>query len=188
VNSGEVTVLLQNIRNGDRESWNRLVPIVYQELHAVASARVASPASQTLGATALVHELYLKLSETTSLELVDRRHFFAVAATAMRQILVDHAIARRREKRGGGRARIDLNDANLPAEPASKMDWLALNESIDHLKEFAPRQAQVVMLRFFAGLADREIARLLDISEPTVRRDWVAARAWLYQHMKDGAN
>lgn len=163
---------------------DELLPLVYKELRARAARLLADQRpDHTLQRTALVHEAYLKLAKA-GIQFHSPLHFFNAAAVAMRQILVDHAIARRREKRGGGRARIDLDDATLPPAPASKMDWLALNESIDRLAEFAPRQAQVVMLRFFAGLADAEIADLLKISQPTVRRDWAAARVWLHQHMK----
>jgi RNA polymerase sigma factor (TIGR02999 family) len=184
VNSGEVTVLLQNIRNGDRESWNRLVPIVYQELHAVASARVASPASQTLGATALVHELYLKLSETTSLELVDRRHFFAVAATAMRQILVDHARAKAAKKRGGDQVRAELRDGD-GALPDRSSEILAVHEALDRLARYAERPARVAELRYFGGLTVEETAEVLEIDARTVKRDWRKARALLYGMLHD---
>ena len=165
-----------------------LLPLVYQELRARAARMLSEQRrDHTLQRTALVHEAYLKLAKS-GVHFDSPLHFFNAAALAMRQILVDHAIARTRKKRGGGaaaRARLDLDDASLPVEPASHTDWLALNEAVDKLAKAAPRQAQVVILRFFAGLADREIAELLNISEPTVRRDWSAARTWLYQKMKD---
>jgi RNA polymerase sigma factor (TIGR02999 family) len=164
---------------------DELLPLVYKELRARAARLLANQRpDHTLQRTALVHEAYLKLVKS-GVQFQSPLHFFNVAANAMRQILVDHAISGRRHKRGGGRQKLNLDDVTIAPTPESKMDWLALNESLDRLREFAPRQSQVVMLRFFAGLGDAEIAELLGISAPTVRRDWAAARTWLYQQMKD---
>jgi RNA polymerase sigma factor (TIGR02999 family) len=161
-----------------------MLPLVYQELKARAARLLADQRSDhTLQRTALVHEAYLKLANA-GVKFQSSLHFFNTAALAMRQILVDHATARGRQKRGGGRARIDLDDANLPPQQSSSMDWLALDEALNELAGVSPRQAQVVMLRFFAGLSDGEIASLLEISEKTVRRDWATARPWLHNHIQ----
>ncbi len=165
-------------------SADSLLPLVYAELRARAAKLMsAERPDHTLQRTALVHEAYLKLANAGA-RFQSKLHFFNAAALAMRRILVDHAMRRGRKKRHGGGVRLNLEDHTIPPQPAANIDGLALNEALDELAAASPRQAQVVMLRFFAGLGDAEIARLLDISEPTVRRDWATARPWLYRRME----
>jgi RNA polymerase sigma factor (TIGR02999 family) len=160
-----------------------LLPQVYAELRAAAAKLMADERrGHTLQPTALVNEAYAKLAKAGA-QFESELHFFNAAAQAMRRILVDHALARGRRKRGGGQAKVELNDLNVPPQFSDNMDWLALDEALTKLAEVSPRQAQVVMLRFFAGLGDAQIAQLLQISEPTVRRDWATARPWLFRQM-----
>ena len=165
-----------------------LLPQVYAELRAIAAARMANqPKDHTLQATALVHEAYLKLQHHPSLLAGDRSRFFHAAAQAMRRILVDHARANARLKRGGGDAKqipITFSDvAELAAQPDSEQ-ILALDEAIRRLQEQEPQSAEVVKLRFFAGLSVEETAAALGLSERTVKREWQFARAWLYRALE----
>jgi RNA polymerase sigma factor (TIGR02999 family) len=140
----------------------------------------------TLSATALVHEAYLRMEGSDLLQSGGPAAFYNAAALAMRRILANHARDRGRQKRGGNRAEVDLErvrDAALE-EDVDRLDWMALDEALEKLAQLSPRQAQVVNLRYFAGLKDGEIADLLKISEPTVRRDWATARPWLYRYMR----
>jgi RNA polymerase sigma factor (TIGR02999 family) len=176
---GEVTRLLQAARGGERAAFERLVPIVYEDLRRLARRALAREyGERTLSATALVHEAYLKLGAGAA-AAADRAHFLAIAARAMRQVLVDHARERRAAKRGGeGWERTTLTDGVWVGdfEPA---EILELEQALESLE---PRQRQVVEFRFFGGMDDQEIATVLGISERTVHRDWVKARAWLYRH------
>jgi RNA polymerase sigma factor (TIGR02999 family) len=162
-----------------------LLPLVYQELRAAAGRLMASERSDhTLQPTALVHEAYVRLAKAGA-RFKTESHFFYAAAQAMRRILVDHALARGCQKRGGREGRkAELNDANVSAQEPQQLDWLALDEAIDKLSAVSPRQAQVVMLRFFGGLSDAQIAQTLQVSPTTVRRDWATARPWLYRQMQ----
>jgi RNA polymerase sigma factor (TIGR02999 family) len=163
-----------------------MFPLVYEELRAAAGRLMAGErADHTLQRTALVHEAYAKLAKGGA-TFADRAHFFNAAAQAMRRILVDHALARGAKKRGGGRRKLDLDDVNVPPqESGDRMDWLALDEAMTKLTSIAPRRAQIVSLKYFVGLSEAEIAELLGMSELPVRRAWIAARAWLYQQMRD---
>jgi RNA polymerase sigma factor (TIGR02999 family) len=178
--SADVTQLLLRAREGDRSAIELLFPLVYEELRRIASRRQPrGRADPTLGATALVHEAYLKLFDRTRLELVDREHFFAVAAKAMRQIAVDHARGRASLKRGGDRRRVDL-DSQLGGVDDRADEVLAIDQALGRLAEIDERLARVVELRFFAGLTEIEIAESLGRDERTVRRDWRKARALLH--------
>jgi len=166
-----------------------MLPLVYDELRAAAGRLMKGErAGHTLQRTALVHEAYAKLAKGGA-RFENELHFFNAAAQAMKRILLDHATGRAAMKRGGGgapRNRIDLDDLNVPApQSADRMDWLALDQALERLAKIAPRRAQIVMLKYFAGLTDVEIARLLGITESPVRQQWATARAWLYQQMKD---
>jgi RNA polymerase sigma factor (TIGR02999 family) len=177
---GEVTRLIQAIDAGDAGAADALLPLVYDELRQRAGKLLASERrDHTLQRTALVHEAYLKLVGPGS-GFQSKLHFFNAAALAMRRILVNHALQHRTIKRGGDRARINLEDVDVP-EPGSSdpMDWSVLDEALKELEQQSPRQHQVVMLRFFSGRTEAEIAQMLDISEATVRRDWATARVWL---------
>ena len=187
--AGEITRILADIRGADRKSaFDRLFPIVYAELRAAARARLRRERpDHTLDATALVHETYLRLLGGAYPTWNDRQHFFRAAAEAMRRILVEHARRRARAKRGGNPVLVTLNDANVDAatehDPA---EILALDSAIRRLEEQDPTAADIVQLRFFAGLSVEETARLLDLSERTVKRQWAFARAWLF-HALGGA-
>lgn len=177
---GEVTRLLQSARDGDREALDRIIAVVYDELRGLARRQLARERpGHTLHATALVHEAYVKLSAGKSLAAVDRAHFLAIAARAMRQVLVEHARRRMADKRGGGWERTTLSDAGGTADFRPE-EMLALDRALDELD---PRQRRVVEYRFFAGMEESEIAEVLEVSERTVRRDWVKARAWLYRSL-----
>jgi RNA polymerase sigma factor (TIGR02999 family) len=181
--STAVTSLLLDWRAGDAAALEQLVPLVYDELRCVARAHLRREAAgQTLQTTALVHEVYLRLVDLNALTLHDRTHFFAVAARLMRQILVDHARRKRAAKRGGGVAALSLADSAVGAERGT-VDLLALDEALDKLRVFDPRQCAVVELRFFAGLTVDEVAEALAISRATAEREWAMAKAWLYQRL-----
>jgi RNA polymerase sigma factor (TIGR02999 family) len=179
---GEVTRILDEIGAGDRrEAFERLLPLVYDELRGLAKARLAHERpDHSLQATALVHEAYLRMLAGRGPSWNDRRHFYYAAAQAMRRILIEHARKRGRLKRGGGRVQVTMDDLQvghgLPLE-----DMLALDEALARLDERDPRMAEVVHLRFFAGLSVEETAAALEVSERTVKREWAVARAWLYE-------
>ena len=183
---GEVTRVLGDLRGADRrEVFDRLLPLVYDELRGLARARLAHErAGHSLQATALVHEAYIRMLGADSPSWNDRGHFFRAAAEAMRRILIDHARKRGRIKRGGGRIQVTLGDVQvgtgLPLE-----DLMALDEAIQRLEEQDPRMAEIVRLRFFAGLSVEETGKALGISERTVKREWAVARAWLYEAMRE---
>jgi RNA polymerase sigma factor (TIGR02999 family) len=182
----DVTRILYAIEDGDAKASAELLPLVYDQLRKTAQQRMASERTDhSLNATALVHEAYLKLvgSDAASLQWANRAHFFAAAAEAMRRILVDHARAKGRLKRGGRLAKLTLNVALLGAEEQAE-ETVALDEVLRRLEEQDPRMARIVSLRFFAGLSVEETALALDLSPRTVKRDWSTARAWLYREMR----
>ena len=187
---GEITRLLAQAANGNKSAFDELVPLVYDELHKIASARlrIESP-GHTLTPTALVHEAYLKLVEQDRAEWQSRAHFFAVAALAMRRILINHAKTRARLKRGGGAVRLDLEAAEQLGETAVPFndeqadELIALDSALTQLKSFNEEGAEVVEYRFFGGLQFKEIAEVIGVSEVTVRRRWTAARAWLRKEL-----
>jgi len=159
----------------------------YQKLRALAGAYVRRFSNNpTLQATELVHEVYLKLARS-ALQYANQSHFVCTAAAAMRQILVDHARARQRLKRGGEFARVTLDGLDLVA-PSGGIDVLVLNDALQRLQEWDTRQAQIVELRFFVGLSVEEAAGVLDVSEKTVKRDWAMARAWLQRELGPAEN
>ncbi|MBX3395734.1 MAG: sigma-70 family RNA polymerase sigma factor [Phycisphaerae bacterium] len=182
----EMTRLIAAVAQGDRNASSALLPVVYQELRALAGKYLRGQRrDHTLQPTALVHEAYLKLIDQTQAKWNDRAHFFAVAATAMRQILVNHAVARAALKRGGGRAKIAL-DENVAAGDQPEFDPIALDEALKKLAEFDERKSKVVELRFFSGLTVDEVAEVLNISRSTVEGDWRMARAWLSRELAEG--
>jgi len=181
----DVTVVLEQMRNGDKNAADKLLPLVYDEFRALARHYLAQErANHTLQPTALVHEAYMKLVDQTRVDWQGRSHFFAVAAQAMRRILVDHARSRQRDKRGGGRARVILDEA-VALSPQKDEDVLALDEALERLAALDPRQAKVVELRFFGGLSVEEVAEALGVSKRTVEGDWTFARAWLSRELRD---
>lgn len=177
--AGEVTRLLEAAEAGDSDALDRLLPLVYEDLRRVAHRQLdREGGGHTLQTTALIHEAYLKLAGG-SVSATSRAHFLAIAARAMRQVLVDYARRRKAAKRGGGVISVTLGDEPQPAD-ASADDLLALDEALQQLD---PRQRQVIECRFFGGMEEKDIAAVLGVSERTVRRDWVKARAWLYQSL-----
>ncbi len=179
----DVTDLLLSWRQGDAAALDRLIPVVYDELRRVARRhlRGESP-GHALQATALVHEVYLRLVDLDRMTLTNRAHFFGVAATLMRQIIVDHARRQRADKRGGDVTVLSLDDASPAAWP-SNVDVLALDQALDALSAIDSRQCRIVELRFFAGLTIDEAATALEISSATVEREWVLAKAWLFRRL-----
>jgi len=179
----DVTELLLSWRQGDAEALDRLVPLVYDELRRVARRRLQrEQPGHALQATALVHEVYLRLVDVERLTLKNRTHFFAVAAKLMRQILVDHARRQHAGKRGGGATMMSLDDVSPAAQPAS-VDVLALDHALAALASIDVRQSHVVELRFFAGLNIDETAEALGMSPATVEREWALAKAWLFRRL-----
>jgi RNA polymerase sigma factor (TIGR02999 family) len=176
---GEVTSLLGALQDGDRTALDRLLPKIYDELRGLARAQLRRHSSGTLEATALVHEAYVKLARGGVLQAVSRTHFFAIAASAMRQVLIDRARALQAQKRGGGAAIVTLTESSASLDMRAE-ELLALDEALHTLDA---RQRLVVECRFFAGMEETEIAEALGVSERTVRREWVKARAWLYTRL-----
>lgn len=183
---GDVTRLLARASAGEAEASERLVAEVYRELRALAGRCLRNERpGHTLQATALVHEAYLRLIDQREAEWQNRGHFLSVAAGVMRRVLLDYARQRQAAKRGGRRMRETLDEGMLVSEQ-KLADVLAIDEALERLALLDPRQAQIVELRFFAGLGVEEIARILQVSEPTVKREWRSARAWLARQMGGG--
>ena len=175
---GEVTLLLSAARGGDRHALDRLVPLVYDELRRLAERELRREmGARSMQATALVHELWLKLASSTPVDASSRTHFLAIAARAMRQVLVDQARRRRAGKRGGDWQQTTLGEGSA-AVGVDAEEMLALDDALERLD---PRQRQVVELRYFGGLEYTEIGEVLGISERTARREWLKARAHLYR-------
>ena len=180
----DVTGLLLSWRQGDAAALHRLVPLVYEELRRVARGHLRrEPPGHVLQATALVHEVFLRLVDVDRMTVTSRTHFFAISARLMRQILVDHARRRRADKRGGGATVIGLDEVAPVAAQTSRVDVLALHEALDALSSLDARQCRVVELRFFAGLNIPEVADALGVSTATVEREWAMAKAWLHQRL-----
>ena len=181
--SGEITRLLGEVGEGDDDALSRLFPLVYDELRRIArrQRRRAAP-PDTLNTTAVVHEAFLKLAGSRNLSVEDRRHFFATAARAMRQIVVDHARAHMTRKRGGGARRIDLEQADLRVDDRAA-EIVELDLALDRLGKLSERLGKIVELRFFAGLTVDESAEILGIHSRTVKKDWRKARAFLFREL-----
>jgi RNA polymerase sigma factor (TIGR02999 family) len=176
----EVTALLLDWSNGDAAAYDRLVPIIYDELHRLAHRYMSRERpGHTLQTTALVDEVYLRLINQ-KVHWQNRTHFFAIAAQLMRRVLVDHARNRRYQKRGGDPRKVTLGEAMSMARDRSA-ELVALDDALKELARFDERKAQVVELRFFGGLSVEETANVLGVSVNTVKRDWTTARAWLYK-------
>ena len=182
----DATGILKAMERGESGAGERLLPLVYDELRRLAVQRLAQEKpGQTLQATALVHEAYLRLVGEGSESWDNRRHFFAAAAEAMRRILIDQARRKRRQRHGGGKRRVDLDEGCSLVEPPDD-DLLALDEALTKLETLRPDRAAVVKLRFFAGLSTAETALALGISLPTAERYWRFARTWLYAELQGG--
>jgi RNA polymerase sigma factor (TIGR02999 family) len=175
----DITELLLAHGGGDAAALGRLVPLVYDDLRRIARGQLRRRRpGDTLDTTGLVHEAYLKLVDQSRIEARNRHHFLAVAARAMRQVIVDHARMRQASKRGAGAGHVPLDDHHLAVEREAE-HVLAINAALDRLATIDPRLLQVVECRFFAGYSEQETADALDVSARTVERDWVRAKAWL---------
>ncbi len=181
----EVTQVLKDASGGSRAAVDQLLPLVYGELRRMAQSLLKSERpDHTLPATALVHEAYLRLIDQEQVDWQNRAHFFAVAAQAIRRILVDHARARSRKKRGGGQPMLSLDHALTIAENAPSTDMLALDMAMTKLAQQSPGKVKVIELRFFGGLTTAETAAVLGISTSSVERHWEFARTWLYRELQ----
>ena len=178
--NSEITNLLQEWKSGRDDAFDRLFPKVYDELKLRASRYLRSERKgHTLQTTALVHEAYLKLFDKKQIDYSDRNHFFAIAANVMRRILVDHAKARNRAKRGGKDENLPLEEARIALNDEGLVDLEALDEALKELVVFDERQARIVELKYFGGMTNEETAKVIGVSNATVRRDWDLAKAWL---------
>ena len=187
--SQDVTRLLMNWSQGDQQSLDELMPLVYNELRRLAGSYLRRErADHTLQGTALVHEAFLRLVNQRDVQWKSRAHFFAIAAQMIRRILVDHARAQQAEKRGSGGVKIEL-DAAIAATPGAfaaetgGVDLLGLDTALEKLARLDERQSRIVELRFFAGLSIEETAEVMSLSTATVKREWNSSRAWLHREM-----
>ena len=192
-NADQITGLLSEAARGNKEAFDRLLPLVYGELAQLARRKLRSERpGHTLNTTALVHEAYLKLADQSRVEWQNRHHFFAVASEAMRRILIDYAKQRHAAKRGGDAPHLELEAAgdviarDGPISDEQATELLALDEALNRLAAFNPQGAKVIQFRFFGGLSNEEVADVLGISERTVRRAWTIAKAWLRLELSDG--
>ena len=180
----EVTLLLQELSSGNREAMDRLLALVYDQLRTMAhQQRLRWQGKETLNTTALVHEAYMRLAGGAQLDLESRKHFLRVAAQAMRYILLDHAKAKKAQKRGGHQQRVDFDEALVITEKEAD-ELIAIDEALTRLKQINARQSDVIECRFFAGLTIEETAMVLGHSSATIKRDWQRARAWLLREIQ----
>lgn len=184
----DVTRMLRDIEGGDASAADQLLPLVYAELRKLAAVKLAhEKAGQTIQATALVHEAYMRLVDQSASQPWDNsRHFFAAAAEAMRRILIERARQKASLKRGGGRERIDIADIEPAVLPLACDDILGLDEALQKLERQHPRKAELVKLRFYAGLTTAQAAEMLGVSTSTAENDWTYARSWLRLEMSGG--
>ncbi|MGO9262864.1 MAG: sigma-70 family RNA polymerase sigma factor [Bryobacteraceae bacterium] len=180
---GDLTLMLNRMKDGDQQAGEEVVARVYDELHRIASREMRRERpGNTLQTTALIHEAYLRMAGARSLEIQNRSHFLAVASQQMRRVLVDHARAAGSQKRGGGAARLDLDSVRVgAADPDAQL--VRLDDALNDLERLDPRPAKVVELKYFGGYSDREVAESLNLSLAMVRRDWEFARSWLFEQM-----
>jgi RNA polymerase sigma factor (TIGR02999 family) len=184
--AGEITQLLEQWNGGSQDALERLIPLVYAELHERARARLRGErAGHTLQPTALINEVYLRLVDQTRVQWQNRAHFLAVSAQLMRRVLIDHARKRASQKRPPSSLRVSLSET-LPSPEADRIDVLWLDQAMTELAAFAPLQAQIVELRAFGGLSIEEAAEVLGISSAKLRRDWKTAKAWLLRELSRG--
>jgi RNA polymerase sigma factor (TIGR02999 family) len=183
-----VTLLLRQWQAGDRRALDQLMPLVYDELHVIASRYMAHEwRKDTLQATGLVNEAYLKLIDQRRVDWRNRAHFFAIAAQLMRRILLDHVRGRLRDKRGGDAAKIPVDAVPIAApNSADVVDVIAVDRALQKLERLYPDQARIVELRFFGGMTVEETAEVVGVSPATVKREWAIARAWLYRNLTGG--
>jgi RNA polymerase sigma factor (TIGR02999 family) len=180
----QITGLLQAWRNGNREALDELVPMVYDELRRIAHRYMRQQAAgQTLQTTAVVHEAYMRLAGQGEVAWQNRAHFYGVCAQVMRSLLVDRARARGAAKRGGGQYKVSVSDG-LAASNNPDIDIVALDDALERFAAIDPRKARIVELRYFGGLTVEETAAFLDLSPITIKREWLKAKAWLYNELR----
>jgi len=180
----DITRLLQEWQDGNAQALERLMPLVYNELHTLASRYLSRERpNHTLQPTALVNEAYLKLAGQRDVDWQNRAHFFGIAAQLMRRILVDRARHDGRAKRGGDVPRVSLDDAEPASAEVDPVDVIVLDQALSRLEALDPQQGRIVELRFFGGLTIQETSEVMRISPGTVKRDWAVARAWLYREL-----
>jgi RNA polymerase sigma factor (TIGR02999 family) len=180
----EITRLLAEWSNGDRQALEKLTPLVYDELRRLAARYLRQErAGHTLQSTALVHEAYMKLVGQNNVQWQNRAHFFGIAAQMIRRILVDYARARKADKRGSGAEKLSLDEA-IALPGGQDLDLVALDDALEGLAKIDARQSRLVELRFFAGLTIEETAEVMQMSLATAKRDWVAAKAWLSREVR----
>lgn len=184
---GTITSVLKEARDGNREAVDRVFALVYDELRVLAHHRLrGQPANQTLDTAALIGEAYLRMIDQTRAEWPDRTYFYAYASRAMRAVLIDHARRRRAAKRGGNAPHFSLDERYLSVEAQADL-LIALDDALHRLAALSDRLSRTVECRFFGGLTEGETAEVLGVSERTVRRDWIKAKAWLYAELQQGA-
>jgi RNA polymerase sigma factor (TIGR02999 family) len=180
----DVTRILQSVASGDQKAADELLPLVYEELRKLAAAKMANESpNQTLQPTALVHEAWLRLTGNENVKWDGRAHFFGAAAEAMRRILIDTARRKHAQRHGGGQQRLDIADMDI-AVPGKDDELLAMDEALEKFAAVDKQKAELVKLRYFAGLRIEESAQILGISNPTAKRWWAYARAWLFDQIK----
>jgi RNA polymerase sigma factor (TIGR02999 family) len=180
----DITLVLESVAQGNSQAADELLPLVYSQLRHLAAARMAQEsAGHTLQPTALVHEAWLRLIEGGSRTWRNRAHFFAAAAEAMRRILIDNARRKSRLKHGGGQQRLNIEDLE-PAAATPDDKLLMLNDALEQLEKENPEHARIVMLKYFTGSTNHEVAKMLGVSESTVERHWFDAKRWLYQKIR----
>jgi len=184
INKNEVTLLLNEVSSGSGDAYAKLFPIVYNQLRNLAQRQLIREPGQSLTKTVLVHELYLKLFQQKNIDLEGKTHFFAIAARSMRQILVDHARKKKREKRGGKMKEVTYIDEIMKEEQEPE-NLIRIDASLNKLANFDERLANIVEMHYFGGMNFEDIARCLNLSERTVYRDWAKARGWLYKELKN---
>jgi RNA polymerase sigma-70 factor (ECF subfamily) len=182
----ELTGLLQAWRSGDRAALDRLVSVVYPELHRIAHLCLTRQREgQSLQTSALVNETYLRLIDTSRVDWRDRAHFFAIAATIMRRVLIQNARVRHAGRRGGAAVRVEFSEVAIPS-PERDPDWIALDDALNDLAKADPQEARIVEMRFFGGLNEAETAHVLGVSDRTIRREWDHAKVWLLRALRRG--
>jgi len=179
----QVTQILHDWSGGDREAPERLMPLVYDEMRRIARSFISRERQgHTLQPTALVNEAYLRLVDQNSVTWQSRAHFYSVAASMMRRVLIDHARTHATEKRGGGAVHLSIEDVQVPIEERAA-NFVAMDEALERLSQFNERGRKIVEMRFYAGMSEEEIAEVLGVSTRTVLRDWKAARVWLFREL-----
>jgi RNA polymerase sigma factor (TIGR02999 family) len=182
--NSDVTQLLIQLKSGKRGIYDRIYPLVYDKLRQLASRHINREKDHTLSKTELVHEAYLKMIDQTKVDYTDRNHFLAIASRCMRQILIDYARKKHAQKRGGAKKDLTYIDEIFNSTQQKTKELLEIDEALDRLSELNERLSQIVEMRFFGGMTIENTAKALDISESTVKRDWMKARGWLYKELK----